>query len=444
MNRCRHEIRRAKVLLALLGIGALAGAPCIAEAQGPQKDVLRVGTSGDYAPFSMAYGTRGGSTWKPQGLDIAVAEAYAKDRGLEIEWVQFRWPELRRDLAGGRFDVAMSGITQRPERSLIGRYTVPIATAGAIALVRDAKRFRTVDDLNREGVRIAVNQGGHLERVTRTRFPRATIITVSKNDNVPKQLFEGKADAVVTDTLEAPHWQLGARGVVRRGPFSHDLKSYLVSLSRPELAADIDRWLIENEADGTLNHLRRVHLGRIQRPQPAAPLMALLASIDERLALMPLIAETKRSRKREIEDQKREEKVIREATVKTQEAARSRGVTPPTRDALHRFFVAQIEAAKAIQHLASKNAEAGSATPLDLEADLRPAIDRISDRMSGLLTQLPADLDTESARRQVHQVLDFHGLTEKQLDAIAESLVELAHSTRRQEFEAVPNRVLSQ
>ena len=45
--------------------------------------------------------------------------------------------------------------------------------------------------------------------------------------------------------------------------------------------------------------------------------MALLASIDERLALMPLIAETKRSGKREIEDQKREEKVIREATVKT-------------------------------------------------------------------------------------------------------------------------------
>ena len=64
--------------------------------------------------------------------------------------------------------------------------------------------------------------------------------------------------------------------------------------------------------------------------------------------------------------------------------------------------------------------------------------------MAGLLTQLPADLDTESAKRQVHQVLGFHGLTEKQLDAIAESLVELAHSTRNQELKAVPNRVLSQ
>ena len=34
------------------------------------------------------------------------------------------------------FDIAMSGVTQRPERSLIGHYTVPVAATGAVAAAR--------------------------------------------------------------------------------------------------------------------------------------------------------------------------------------------------------------------------------------------------------------------------------------------------------------------
>ena len=117
------------VLVAGCAVLIAAGAVHAGERAKPK---LRVGTSGDYAPFSMAYGDRVAGSWTPQGLDIAVAQAYARDRGLEIEWVPFRWPDLRRDLAGGRFDVAMSGVTQRPERSLVGRYTIPV-TPGASA-----------------------------------------------------------------------------------------------------------------------------------------------------------------------------------------------------------------------------------------------------------------------------------------------------------------------
>ena len=47
---------------------------------------LRVGTSGDYAPFSETQA--GKSAYR--GFDIAVAEAFARDRGYAIEWVAFR------------------------------------------------------------------------------------------------------------------------------------------------------------------------------------------------------------------------------------------------------------------------------------------------------------------------------------------------------------------
>ena len=86
---------------------------------------LRVGASGDYAPFSVASGSQ------IEGFDAEVARAYAADRGLELDLVRFAWPALLADLAAGRFDVAMSGVTVRPDRSAAGRYTAPVLETGA-------------------------------------------------------------------------------------------------------------------------------------------------------------------------------------------------------------------------------------------------------------------------------------------------------------------------
>ena len=447
MNAERSICQRIYGLGILLAVvGGLAGSPLASAAQEQGPAVLRVGTSGDYAPFSMAYGNNVGTSWKPQGFDIAVAETYARDRNLKIEWVQFQWPHLRRDLARNRFDIAMSGVTQRPERSLIGHYTVPVAATGAVALVRDGRRFSKTEDLNHTGVTIGVNRGGHLERVTRGRFPNATIRAVTGNETVPMLLIDGEVDAVVSDTLEAPHWQLGRSGISRLGPFSRDEKSYLVQLDRADLARDLNAWLIAAEADGTLNQLRKTHLGRPSRPQPAAPTMALLSNVAERLSLMPLVAASKKASGRAIEDPEREKTVLQAATRAVRKDAEREGARSPSRAALENFFRIQMDAAKAIQRAAPEETprEASPARPLDLDSDLRPALDRIGSRMAFLLTRLPAKLDPAQVQREATEVLAFSGLDSSQIDAIAESIVAVAHSEDEAEAKAVPSRVLSQ
>lgn len=435
-------IQGAGILFALGG--GLAGIAYAPAAQEETSAVLRVGTSGDYAPFSMAYGNNVATSWKPQGFDIAVAEAYADDRNLEIVWIQFRWPDLRKDLARKRFDVAMSGVTQRPERSLVGHYTLPVATTGAVALVRDSKRFSKTDDLNRPGVTIGVNRGGHLERVTRERFPKAEIRAVIGNETVPQLLIDGEVDAVVTDTLEAPHWQLGRRGLSRLGPFTRDEKSYLVRLDRPGLARDLNAWLIEAEAEGTLDGLRRTHLGRPARPQPAAPTMALLSSVAERLSLMPLVAASKQTSGRAIEDPDRENVVLQNAIRAVRKDAEHEGTRSPSQAALENFFRIQMEAAKAVQRATPETPEASRASRLDLASDLRPALDRIGSRMAFLLTHLPSKLDRTRVQRQATEVLAFSGLDSQQIEAIAQSIVDVAHSEDEAGAKAVPSRVLSQ
>jgi cyclohexadienyl dehydratase len=104
----------------------------------PSARRLRVGSSGDYAPFSLA--AEGGA---PSGFDVTLAQTYARERGLEVEFVRFRWPELVRDLEKGRFDVAMSGVTVAPRRSLAGRFSVPVVESGAVLLMREPECSRS-------------------------------------------------------------------------------------------------------------------------------------------------------------------------------------------------------------------------------------------------------------------------------------------------------------
>jgi cyclohexadienyl dehydratase len=247
--------RRLLILIALLvvapGAHALEGG------------VLRVGTSGDYPPFSLATGE---DPIVFEGFDVDVARAYAEERGLVLVLERFRWPELIRDLEADRFDLAMSGVTIVPKRSAAGRFSVPVVETGAVVLARQPERFPDLAALNRSIVRIGVNAGGYLEEVADQWFRRATVVAIPDNATVLKALLSEDVHAVVTDTAEAPLWMESAEGLKLLGPLTRDRKAYLIGADRPGLAADLDRWLLEREADGSLGALRRRHLGESAGP----------------------------------------------------------------------------------------------------------------------------------------------------------------------------------
>ncbi len=406
--------RALRILLAAL----LLALPSRAAAERPG---LRVGTSGDYEPFSFDAG--GGA----EGFDVAVARAYAEDRGLAVEFVRFRWPDLLGDLRSRRFDVAMSGVTVRPQRSVAGRFSVPVIESGAVVLVRDEGRFGQVDQLDRRGVRIGVNAGGHLERVTRERFQSATLLFVPENQAVLEALLSLSVDAVVTDTFEGPRWRERADDLVQLGPFTRDRKAYLVRADRADLAADLDAWLLAREADGSLEKLRRRHLGPRRHPRTAAPLAALVAALDERLALMPAVVAAKRRDVRPIADPQREARVLDASAAAVAEAARRSGREPPPEETVRAFFTAQIEAAKQVQLSAGRvlDPEQESEAP-DLESALRPALLRIGERIAGLLLGLPEGLDPRLVERSVREGLRAPYLSDESRRALADAIVRVS------------------
>jgi cyclohexadienyl dehydratase len=380
---------------------------------------VRVGTSADYAPFSHAKSDRA----QPEGFDVALLRAWAGERGRELRFVRFRWPDLRSALAAGRFDVAASGITVQPDRSAVGRFTVAVAETEALALARNPERWTDATSLDRAQVRIAVNRGGHLEQVARASFPNATLVALPDNDAVIRQLIEERVDAVVTDGAEAPLWEKRVeQPLARIGPLSRDRKAWLLRADQSELAADFDAWLLAREADGTIAKLREQWLGAAS-PKTAEPLRALLAALDERLALMPVVGVVKRRDGVPLVVPEREALVLDRAQAGLRAEAERSKRTPPPDDRVRALFEAQFEAARFVQQRAVKDSAYHPPDPLpDLEKELRPALLRIGERSARLLLALPPDIDPAAVRAAAGDALRAPYLDATHRDALADAI----------------------
>ena len=430
-NRIDSAIAFALILGALL---ALVGLGCRSTAQNAGQDLppLRVGTSGDYRPFSWS----GGAGERPySGFSIALARAYARKTGRRVEWVPFRWSGLEADLARGRFDLAMSGVTVRADRSIAGRFSLPVTVSGAIVLVPAGSAFTDAAMLDRPEVQLAVNAGGHLERTARRLFPSAAIRPVAKNEDVLSQLGMPGIDAVVTDDLEAPHWLARRAGLRALGPLTRDYKAAWFPTVASDERARFDRWLLEAEGDGRLARWRTEH--GLPPARTAEPVAALLASIDERLSLMPDVARAKHVLGRAIEDLAREERVLDAAVEAIDTEAKQRALRAPGPIAVRRFYRAQIEAAKAIQRdWAQRRSdpaierETSAQAELDLNARIRPALIDLGDRIARLVVSASAGGDAPPTRDEVTRALDRHALAGDDVDAIHASLVGLLTPVR--------------
>lgn len=221
---------------------------------------LRVGLSGDYKPFS----------WEEpeghfEGLDVDLAEALAADLDARLVIVRTSWPTLMEDLAAEKFDIAMGGISITEARAAVAFFSDPLLSDGKTPIARceDAKRFQTLAEIDREGVRVIVNPGGTNEQFSRANISRATLILHTDNATIFEEIVEGRADVMMTDAIETrimarEHPELCAINPDK--PFTRAEKAYL--LPQDEVfKTRVDDWLGRLEAIGALQQIIRKWTG---------------------------------------------------------------------------------------------------------------------------------------------------------------------------------------
>jgi cyclohexadienyl dehydratase len=251
----------------------------------------------------------------------------------------------------------------------------------------------------------------------------AAIRTLPENSAVPETLAHGEADAVFTTTFEAPRWSRGLDGVETIGPLTQDTVALYLRTDEPDLEARLDAWLLAQEESGALARLRARVLGAGNAAPTALPLDALLAATAERLALMPFVAAAKERTGKAVEDTAQEARVLEAGRAAVRKAAAEHGAAPPPDARVDAFFVAQIQAAKAVQ----QHVRADPADPAySLADDLRPAIARVTARMAFLLVRLPRGLTPAQVQEKARDTLAGSGLEPGEIDRLAAPLTALA------------------
>lgn len=263
MNIEKPKRRFASAVLVLGTVVSLAFAAGCAGTPEPRtkldeirsSELLRVGTTGDFAPFSYRR-DRSGTL---HGVDINFARMLAVDLNVKIKFVQTTWPELMDDLLADKFDIGMSGITITPERLSVAFFSQPVMSSGKVAITRDenANRFRTIPDINRPGVRVIVNPGGTNEAFARANFPLATIVLNEENLTVFDKILSGDADLMVTDAVEAAVQEVihpGLEVANRDTPFNNFEFGFLMPRDY-SLKDYVDSWLVDQRVGQTYQSL---------------------------------------------------------------------------------------------------------------------------------------------------------------------------------------------
>jgi cyclohexadienyl dehydratase len=238
-----HRVRRLLVAAVIF-----LAAPTLAQASRLDeilaRGVLRIGTTGDYRPFTALDKASGAYS----GFDIDLAQSLGAALGVKIEFEPTSWPNLAKDFEAGAFDIAMGGVSVTLDRARKGFFSTPYMREGKTPIARcaDKDKYRTLADIDRPGVKVIANPGGTNERFDRANIHAAEIVVYGDNLTIFDRIAAGEADLMITDASETRFQQKLHPGILCAihpdKPFDFAEKAYWMPQD-PALKGFVDQWL---------------------------------------------------------------------------------------------------------------------------------------------------------------------------------------------------------
>ena len=131
----------------------------------------------------------------------------------------------------------------------------------------DAKKFKTLDDINKPEVKVMINPGGTNEIFARKNLKNSTLIVFEKNAEIPHQISIGNADIMITETVEALNYiklDKNLAAPLINEPFTRHSCGILLQKGDQEFLNYINFVLSEIRMDGTLEKLENKYLRGIE------------------------------------------------------------------------------------------------------------------------------------------------------------------------------------
>lgn len=257
----RFLLAMAVAVTLALTLGRMAAAETSRLDEIVERGVVRVGTTGDYKPFTYL----DKETGEYEGIDIDMATSLAGALGVKLEFVPTTWGTIVTDLLEDKYDVAVGGISKKLGRQMQVFFTIPYMETGKapITLKENVEKFQTLEQIDREGVTAIVNPGGTNEQFARDNLKKAKILVHDDNVTIFEQIVAGKADLMITDAVETLvqeqiHPELAA--VNPDKPFTFTEFGYMLPRGDIVFKEWVDLWLHTALKTGELQEIFDSHI----------------------------------------------------------------------------------------------------------------------------------------------------------------------------------------
>lgn len=179
---------------ALLGLAFTLALPT---AQAADKELV-VATDTAFVPFEFK------QDGKYTGFDVQLWEAIAKQANLKYRLQPMDFNGIIPGLQTRNIDVALAGITIRPDRAKVIDFSDPYYESGLAILVAKDSPIKTAKDL--ENKTVAVKIGTATVDYMKANVPSAKLKLFPNIDNAFLELATGRVDAVVHDTPNVQYY----------------------------------------------------------------------------------------------------------------------------------------------------------------------------------------------------------------------------------------------
>ena len=259
--------RLKAALLGLLGFLASVAAVSVSAATTNTTPSLRVKESGELRvciwPDYYGISLRNPRTGQLSGIDIDLSAALAADLKVKPVYVDSSFATLVDDLLRDRCDVAMFAVGMTPQRAQALRFSRPYLESDIYAVTtRSSRVVKSWQDLDRPGVRIAVQAGTFMEPVMAGALKQANLVVVRPPATRERELEAGRVDAFMTDypysrrLLDNADW---ARLVAPPAPFFVLPYAYAVKPGDAAWLTAVDEFVSRIQRDGRLQAAAKRH-----------------------------------------------------------------------------------------------------------------------------------------------------------------------------------------
>jgi len=251
----RRTFALAAVAVALAGSALSASADTLKDIQARKKLLVAIDLS--VPPYGMT-----DARMEPQGADVDVARAMAKDLGVAMEIVQVSGPNRIPFLMTHKADLVISSFAVTPERAKVVAFSHPYSVNQLVIGAPKSAAIAKLDDLN--GKRVAVVRGNLQDIVLTRQAPKgATLVRYEDDATANTALIAGQVDAIATPSFTVktlaeknPAKNLEIKVNVSATPLAIGLRK-----NEPELMNWVNAWVDKNTANGELNKIYKSHMG---------------------------------------------------------------------------------------------------------------------------------------------------------------------------------------